>query len=176
MSQKFVDARSVGIVGKPHGIKGEVNVMLLTDYPASILEGSVLYLDQECTLSLVVKNIYIKKSRGRETAVIMFEDIYSRDEAEALRNKELFRKGEDSPGLEEGQYWIDDLEGCSAYMQDGSPVGTVEKVEMLPANENLAIRPKGGGSMLYVPLVDDYISSVDIAEKKIILKKLPEYL
>jgi ribosomal 30S subunit maturation factor RimM len=52
----------------------------------------------------------------------------------------------------------------------------VEKVEMLPANENLVIRSDGGGNQLYVPLADDYVSRVDITSKKIILKKLPEYL
>lgn len=176
MSQKIVDARLVGIVGKPHGIKGEVNVMLLTDYPGSILEGSVLYLDQECTRDLVVNNIYIKKSKGRDTAVIMFGGVFTRNEAETLRGKELYRKGEDSPDLEEGEYWVDDLEGCSAYMEDGSLVGIVEKVEILPANENLVIKPEDGGNPFFIPLVDDYISSIDIPGKRIVLKKLPEYL
>jgi len=176
MSQEIVDSRTVGIVGKPHGIKGEVNVMLLTDYPGSILEGSVLYLDKECTRSLEVKNIYIKKSRGRETAVIMFADVFTRNEAEALRGSELYRKLEDSPDLEDGEYWVDDLEGCSAFLEDGSKVGIVEKVEVLPAHENLAIRPDGGGALFFIPLVDDYVGSVDIAGKKIIIKKLPEYL
>jgi 16S rRNA processing protein RimM len=176
MSQKTVDARLVGIVGKPHGVKGEVNVMLLTDYPGSILKGSILYLDQECTHNLKVKNIYIKKAKGREIAVILFDGVFTRNEAETLRGKELFRKGEDSPDLEEGEYWVDDLEGCSVYLEDGSLVGIVEKVEILPANENLLVKPEGGENPFFVPLVDDYISSVDISGKRIVLKKLPEYL
>ena len=54
--------------------------------------------------------------------------------------------------------------------------GMVEEVEVLPSNENLVLKPTDGGDMIHVPLVDYYVSSVDIAGKRIILKKLPEYL
>jgi 16S rRNA processing protein RimM len=176
MSQKTVDARLVGIVGKPHGIKGELNVMLLTDYPDSIINGCVLYLDQDCTRDILIENVYIKKSRGRETAVIRFQGISSIDEALDLRGSQLFRKKDQSPVLEDGEYWIEDLEGCRVYTESGRQVGVVEKVEVLPANDNLAVRPAGGGSIIYIPLVDDYICSIEITGKKIILKKMPEYL
>jgi len=176
MSQKTVDARLVGIVGKPHGIKGEVNVMLLTDYPDSIVNGCLLYLDQDCTRDILIENVYIKKSRGRETAVMRFVGISSIEEALDLRGSQLFRKKEQAPVLEDGEYWIEDLEGCMVYMENGSAVGLVEKVEVLPANDNLAVRPSGGGSIIYIPLVDEYICSIEITGKKIILKKMPEYL
>ena len=82
MSQKLVDARSVGIIGKPHGIKGEVNVMLLTDYPGSILKGSTLYLDERCKEGISVEIVYLKRVKGRESAVMKFKHIDSRNEAE----------------------------------------------------------------------------------------------
>lgn len=176
MSQKPVDARSVGIVGKPHGIKGEVNVMLLTDYPDSITTGSVLYTDAECSLPVTIEGIYFKRSKGRHTAVIKFEGISSRDQALGIRGSQVFRKSSDSPELEEGTYWIDDLEGCTVYAEDGSRKGVVEKVEVLPANENLAVKTGDGDTIIYIPLVDEYISSIEIDKKKIVIKKMPEYL
>ena len=63
MSLKNVDARLIGIVGKPHGIKGEVNVMLVTDYPDSILKDSVFHLDKNCSEDIVVESVYFRKKK-----------------------------------------------------------------------------------------------------------------
>jgi len=176
MSQELVDARLVGVIGKPHGIKGEVNVMLLTDYPDSILKGSVLFLDEGCTEEITVENIRTVMAKGRQTAVIKFAGIADRDDAGGLRGRELFRSSQDSPELESGQFWADDLEGCSVYLADNTELGTVEKVDMLPANDNLLIRPLNGKDMVYIPMVDEYIDSIDIKNKKVVIKKLPEYI
>jgi len=167
MSQNIVDARLIGIVGKPHGIKGEVNVMLLTDYPDSILKGSVLSLDEDCKEDMIIENIYLRRSKGRVSAVIMFQGIEGRDGAEALRGKELFRKTDDIPLLDEDEFWIDDLEGCQACLRDNNTeIGIVEKVEVLPSNDNLVIKPDGGGKHIYIPLIDEYVDCVDIGQKK----------
>ena len=184
MSHKYVDAKLIGVVGKPHGIKGEVNVMLLTDYPDSILEGSPLYTGGDCSEKMIVEKIaLIRKKRGA-TAVIKFEGISGRDDAGSIRGSELYRSPEQSPVLDSGEFWIEDLEGCTAYLDNGTIFGKVEKVEEIPSNENLIIRLKdkdlkiNGASkgLFYVPLIDDYIKSIDIIEKKIILKKIPEYI
>lgn len=184
MSQKLVEARSVGIIGKPHGIRGEVNVMLLTDYPGSILKGSVLYLDKNCTEEVSVEGVYFKKIRGRNSAVMKFQNIDSRNEAEMLRGRELFRSPGDSPVLGDDEFWIDDLEECRVYLKDRTEIGTVEKVEILPSNENLVIclkdaepgRNKGSRKKIYVPLIDEYIDSIDISQKTVVIKKMPEYM
>jgi len=176
MSQKLVDARSVGIIGKPHGIKGEVNVMLLTDYPGSISQGSLLYTDRVCTRKLKIEAIYFKKSRGRSPAVIKFSGIGDRDQAEKLRGKELFRSPDESPVLKEGEYWVDELEGCRVILADSTEVGRVEEIEVLPSNENLVIAQEGREDRIYVPLVDQYIDHIDIRGRTVILKRLPEFL
>ena len=183
MSQKNVDARLIGIVGKAHGIRGEVNVMLLTDYPDSITKGSSLYMDEDCSRKLIVEKIVLRIKKGRESAIIKFEGINTRELSDGMRGQELFRCQQDCPVLDDGQYWIDDLEGCGAYFE-GVSLGIVEKVEEIPSNQNLLIaladkslKISGNyGGRLCIPLIDDYIENIDIENKKIILKKLPEYI
>lgn len=150
--------------------------MLLTDYPDSIISGSILYVDQGCSRPVRIEKIYFKKSKRRQTAVIKFEGISSRDQALEARGSQLFRKRKDSPELEDGTYWIDELEGCTVYTEDGSRTGVVESVEVLPSNENLAVRPGDGGSLIYIPLVDEYIARIETGKKKIIIRKMPEYM
>lgn len=184
MSQEYVDARLIGIVGKAHGIKGEVNVMLLTDYPDSILKGTEIYLDKYCSKKMIIENIVLRMKKGHKSAIIKFEEISGREHAEDIRGQELYRNPKDCPVLNSDEFWVDDLEGCIVYLEHGEVLGTVEKVEDIPSNQNLIVRLKDKemeingitSGCLYVPLIDDYIKSIDIGKKKIILKKIPEYI
>ncbi|HAJ94844.1 MAG TPA: 16S rRNA processing protein RimM [Actinobacteria bacterium] len=184
MSQKHVDARLIGIVGKVHGIKGEVNVMLLTDYPDSIFKGTSVYLDKHCSEKIIIEKIVLRMKKGRASAIIKFEGIDSRESAEGMRRQELYRNPQDSPVPGSGEFWVDDLEGCIVCLDHGVVLGTVEKVEEIPSNQNLIVRLEDRdlkingiiSGCLYIPFIDDYIKSIDIGEKKIILKKIPEYI
>ena len=58
-----MSARLVGVIGKPQGVKGEIYMRLLTDYPKTIKKGVKLYLDPECGRPLEVENIRVKKKK-----------------------------------------------------------------------------------------------------------------
>ena len=184
MPQDNVDVRLIGVIGKPHGIKGELNVLMATDYPNTILKGSVLFMDPERRMSLEIESIKCKKLSGREVSVIKFTGIDDRSGAERLRGTDLYRSGGEIPVLEDGRFWIDELTGCRVFLSDGTPIGRVEDVEILASNENLAVFVDNAGikvsgivrNILYIPFIEDYIENIDIFSKKIILKKLPEYI
>ncbi len=69
-------------------------------------------------------------------------------------------------------------------LNDGIIIGKVRDVDILTSNENLAVLIENRnmefsgmvGNILYVPLIKDYIENIDLSGKKIILKKLPEYI
>ncbi len=184
MSQDNVDARLIGVIGKPHGIKGELNVMLSTDYPNTILKGSTLFTDHDLCVPVEIDSIRQKKLKGRDVSIIKFAGIDDRNEAEKLKGKNLYRSGSEVPALEDGKFWIDDLIGCSVVLNSGITIGKVQDVDVLASNENLAVLIENPdikvsgmvGNILYVPLIEDYIENIDIPCKKIVLKKLPEYI
>ena len=66
MSKINVDARLIGIIGKPHGIRGETNVMLLTDYPKTVKKGSVLFFDKKCQKKAEVESIRKKNIKKHQ--------------------------------------------------------------------------------------------------------------
>ena len=184
MSQDNVDVRLIGVIGKPHGIKGELNVMMVTDYPNTIVKGSILFMDQDCSMPVEVENIKQKILRGREVSVIKLAGIDDRNGAERLKGTNLYRSGGSIPVLEDGQFWVDDLAGCRVFLSDGTSIGRVEDIEILTSNENLAVIIENRdiavsgkiGDIVYIPLIEDYIKNIDMSSKKIILKKLPEYI
>lgn len=185
MSQDNVDVRLIGVIGKPHGIKGEVNVVMLTDYPNTILKGSVLFMDLDLSTPVKIEDIRQKKLKGRNVSIIKFAGIDDRNKAQSLKGKNLFRSAADAPVLENGQFWADELIGCIVVLlNDGSIIGKVRDVDILASNENLAVFIENKdiklsgmvGNILYIPLIEDYIENIDLSAKKIVLKKLPEYI
>ena len=184
MSQDNVDARLIGVIGKPHGIKGEINVMVVADYPNIILKGSILFMDQDLSIPIEIDNVRQKKLKGRDVSVIKLAGIDDRNDAQRLKGKNLYMSGGDVPALEKGQFWIDDLIGCRVLLNDGTDIGKVQDVDVLASNENLAVLIENTdieasgivGNILYVPLIKDYIENIDISVKKIVLKKMPEYI
>ena len=73
--------------------------------------------------------------------LIHFEDVYNREDAEALRNQWLFVAEEDAMGLEEGIYYVHDLIGLTVLTTEGETLGTITDVLFTGANEVYVVRP-----------------------------------
>ncbi|MDD3819383.1 MAG: ribosome maturation factor RimM [Actinomycetota bacterium] len=182
-----VDARLVGIISRPHGVKGEVMMTLLTDYPNTIIKGTSLFFDKKCTIEAEVEGVKRSKAiTGESTGflIIKFKGINDRRSAESLRDTGVFRSMQNSPSLKKNQFWTDDIIGCSVYTGNLIFVGIVKDVEKNKANDNIVVEVEGGedvdtssikDNILYIPVIKDYIRDIDIKNRKIILKKIPEY-
>jgi 16S rRNA processing protein RimM len=132
----------VGRVVKPHGLKGEVIVALVSNRPDErMAPGSVLATDRG-DLTVVAA----KPHQNRW--IVQFEGVADRDGAEALRNRVLSAEpleGDDEDG---DTLWIHELIGAEVVGVDGRSYGPVQAVEANPASDLLVLA--GGG---LVPLV-----------------------
>lgn len=184
MSKINVDARLVGIIGKPHGIRGETSVMLLTDYPKTIKKGSVLFFDKDCRKKAEVERIREKNLKKHLSLIIKFKGIDTRSQAEDLKGAGIYRNIKDSPRLKRDQYWVDDIAGCSVYSKGNVLIGKVIDVERLSPNDNLKIKIENpdlkiegaDAGILYIPVIRRYIEDINTEEKKVILREIPEYV
>jgi len=88
------------------------------------------------------------------------------------------------PTLKKNQYLIDDIKGCRVYSVGGTFVGIVLDVEKFVSNDNLVVKIendrldiKGNKEKIfYVPVIKDYIDTIDLDDKKVVLKRIPEYI
>ncbi len=184
MSEKDFVLRLVGIISKPHGIKGEVILNIITDYPNTIIPGLVLLLDDSGIDSLEVEHIKNPDFTIRKSAIIKFKEVNSRNDAEALRGRKLYRKDTDLPARKEGIFWIDDLIGCTVENSNGTALAKVIEVYNGIANDSLLVKKLSAdikisgikGNSFYIPLTEEFIKNIDTELKKIIINKLPEYI
>lgn len=178
-----MSSRLIGVIGKPHGIKGEVFIRLLTDCPETISKGSRLYLNEECSNPVKVESLKSKKTKKSEFSLIKFKNVDDRNAAENLRGKNIYRKEEDTPELGVDHYWQDDLIGCLVYTNGGQHIGRVIDVLENLANNVIVVKVEGKKAeeiirqeQILVPFVRDYIDKVDIKNSKIQIKNIPEYI
>lgn len=136
----------VGRVVKPHGLRGEVVVALVTNRPERMAAGSVL---DATGRPLVVDHARPFEATGTGRWLVGFEGIGSREEAEPLRGLVLKAPPLDDPGA----MWAHDLIGALVLSLGGELLGTVEAVEANPASDLLVL---AGGGLIPLRFVVDH--------------------
>lgn len=88
--------------------------------------------------------------------------VDDRSSAEALTGAWVELRRGDFPPLEEGEFYHVDLVGLPVRAHDGSALGTVSRVESYPSVDALVFATADGERE--VPLVDDYVSALDLSD------------
>ena len=75
----------------------------------------------------------------------------------------------DEISLEEGSYFYSDLKGCQVIDKDNNILGIVKEVEEYPAQLTLRV-VRNNRADFFVPFVKQFIKSVDIKNKRILIE------
>ena len=121
----------VGRVVKPHGIRGEVVVDLVSNRPEQRLAPGTVLSSDAGELEVVVA----RPHQGRW--IVRFVGIVDRNGAESVRGAVL-----SAPPLDEkdqGTLWVHELIGAEVVDVDGRSWGAVEAVDANPASDLLVL-------------------------------------
>ena len=116
----------VGVITKPHGLRGEVIVHLFSGLADRLLAGSKF--ESEAGTLVVTSS---KSHQGQ--FIVRFEGSSDRNSADALRGTVLRAEPRDV----EGVLWIHELIGCAVTTTTGDDLGVVSHVEQNPASDLL---------------------------------------
>jgi len=154
----------VGIVLKPQGIKGEIKVKSISPDPERFYDLGHVYIDSETVRKYIIENIRI--SGG--FVFLKFSAVNSRNEAEELRGKEILVSQDQLIILDQGEYFVHDLIGCTVTDEDGQLIGEVIDIMKQSSNDIYVIKDKQAKEHL-IPAIRDVVKQVDVAGKKIII-------
>ncbi len=154
------DSVTIGIVLRPHGIRGEVVVEPLTDNDTrfATLEEVRLVRPSGTATRLRVVSMFPHKSR----LVIQFEGIGDIDQAETLRGAELRIPMASLPALPAGSYYHHELRGLDVRVESGASIGKVTSLWETGATPVLVIHDDQNRETL-LPLVDAFILEVNVS-------------
>jgi 16S rRNA processing protein RimM len=158
----------VARIGRPQGLRGEVSVEVRTDDPARrFVVGAELHTDPPAAGPLTLASV--RDQSGR--TILRFEGIDDRSAAEGLRGVLLVVETADdsSERSSSPDEWYDhELVGLSAVDRHGAPLGTVVRLEHLPAQDLLVVRTDTGEDVL-VPFVSALVPEVDPAGGRVLI-------
>jgi 16S rRNA processing protein RimM len=118
----------VGHIVRPHGLRGEVVVELVTDRTDRLAPGSLLQTDGR---ALTVASARPHQDRY----LVTFEGVGDRSGAEALIGTVLRAHSVDDPDA----VWVHDLIGSLVRETDGTERGRVVCVQANPAHDQLVL-------------------------------------
>jgi 16S rRNA processing protein RimM len=153
----------VARIGRAQGLRGEVNVEVRTDDPQGrFVVGTALRTDPAGAGPLTVSSV--RDQSGR--TILGFAGVSDRTAAEGLRGVLLVVDADDDDAAADAEEWYDhQLVGLAARRPDGTDLGVVVRVEHLPAQDLLVVRPAApapdGGDVL-VPFVGAIVPVVDV--------------
>ena len=151
---------NVGRIGKAHGILGEATIEVRTDEAEDRFAiGAVLETDNH-------GNLIVASARVHNGILLLgFQGIQNRNTIEALRNELLYADVDiQAPGIDEDDYHVLQLIGCTAYLVDGDEFGIVTDVLNLPGQDVLVI--KNAESEVLIPFVHQLVPVVDVKAKR----------
>ena len=164
LSQSEADKRIIiGKIGAPHGIKGELKVTPLTDFPDRFSELKQVYAGDEL---LTVSTVRYQN----QFVLIKFAEYPVREEAAKLTGRHLKVDREQAVPLEEGQYYVGDIIGLEVYNEAGENLGTVTNVFPTGSNDVYVVSQQGTSKEILIPALKKVVLSISLADGKMIVR------
>jgi 16S rRNA processing protein RimM len=152
-----VETVVVGVIGRAHGVRGEVAVELRTDEPERRFAPGQVLSEEGGSRIFTVRSV--RDHSGR--LLVKFAELDDRAAAEAVRGTLLIATVERDERPAEPQTFYDrQLIGLKATSPDGVEVGIVSSVLHLPAQDLLEIETATGTRL--VPFVAALVPEVDL--------------
>lgn len=150
----------IGIISKPHGLHGEVNVFPTTDDPARFkkLKKVIMESGREGRIELNVQSVKFFK----KFVIVKFKEFNTIEDVERLRGKELIIPRSDAQKLGKNEYYASDLIGLTICDEEGNELGVLKEVISTGANDVYEMQREGEEETILIPAISDCIKNVDI--------------
>ena len=153
----------VGVVGAPHGVRGEVKVQPRTDIAGRFRKGSRLLCDG-------LGELVVASVRGAaDVPIVRFEGHSTRTDAERIRGRALRVSCAEARRAAKDAYLWADLLGLRAETSTGQSLGIVSEVLRAGETDVLVVRAEGSREELLFPAIASVIREVDIAGGRIVV-------
>ncbi len=151
----------IGLITRPHGVRGEVKVNPFTD------DLNRFYDLKKCIIDGVEYKVLNAKTVSG-LAVLSLCGVSDRNVAETLRGKFISVNREDAVPLDENSFFIDDILGCTVIAGE-DVVGEI--IDVTTAKTDIFTVKTIDGKILRFPFLKDLLISVSVDDKKVYLKK-----
>ncbi|MFI7638183.1 ribosome maturation factor RimM [Nonomuraea sp. NPDC049400] len=155
----------VGRIGRPHGVRGDVTVEVLTDDPElRFAVGTSVATDPRDRGPLVVAGGRWHKG----ILLLSLEGVDDRDAAEELRGTMLVIDSSDvAPSDDPDEFHDHELIGLAVETASGEPVGEV--TDVLHHGQDLLVVRRSGAEEALIPFVKALVPEIDLEAGRLVV-------
>jgi len=161
----------VGLITSCHGINGQVKVKSLSDFEERFSKPGIRWLqkDNEPPAKMELTSGY--KQPGKETFIIKFQGINTRNHAEQFKKYKILVKAKKLPELKKEEYHLLELIGLQVKIVENEKLKIIGKVINLENEKNnlLVIELFENQKKVLIPFVQQIVPLVDIKNKTLII-------
>lgn len=151
----------VGQIINTRGIKGELKILPLSNGNERFKKLNKVFVGNDL-VPQTVKNVKITD----RFVYLIFDGLEDINKVEMFKSSYLYVSDEDRVELKADEYFISDIIGCKVYKTDGTFVGDIIDLIENPANDIYVVQ---GEKEYLIPQVSEFVKSIDIHSKKIII-------
>ncbi|MER3448507.1 MAG: 16S rRNA processing protein RimM [Chloroflexota bacterium] len=159
---KFV---AIGKIRRPYGVRGEVKVQFLTDFPERFKDLKTVYIDEQ------PYTIERRRFTG-DGILIKFAGIDTPEAAAFLRNRLIEVPVSETVPLPPDTYYFYQILGLEVVTGAGEVLGKVTDIIVTGANDVYVVRSAEGREVL-LPAIEDVIKEVDLTAGRLVVELLP---
>lgn len=161
------DLIAIGRISKPHGVHGELKIRPLTDLPERFQWLETVFIGDHNPIEVAVSSVRFHK----DVVLLKFEGYPNRNDVEPLKGKLLQIREEDAIPLEEGEYFLYQLEGIDVVTDEDEALGKISRIIETGANNVFVV--KQGKKEILLPDIDDVILDIDFENGRMLVHLLP---
>jgi 16S rRNA processing protein RimM len=169
----MADRIAVGVIRKPHGVRGEASVEVWTDSIeriGTLKEVTLVSPDETSSRTAVIETVRAHKER----ALVKFREFSAPEELRDVHNWTIEISEDEARELEADEYYLHDLPGLTLVDAEGKERGVV--VDAYEGGGGILLSVKrADGRMFDVPFAADICTEIDLAQKRIVVA-MPEGL
>ncbi len=161
------DKVCVGVITKPHGIKGQVCVRSYCENPEDLF-GYAPITDKLGASTFKLKLV----GTVRGLFIVSINALTNRNDVELLTQTELYISKDQLPQTASSdEFYISDLEGLSVVSEERKSFGVITSVNNYGAGDVIEIAAKDRKSFM-LPFSDDAVLSVDMDTKILVISEM----
>jgi 16S rRNA processing protein RimM len=156
----------VGLLARPHGLRGEMSVEVLTDFPDRFVPGLKVVATEPSGRAR--RELVVAAVRGHgERMLLTFEGVATRTAADELRGFEIAVPGGSEVPRPAGFVYHFDVEGCRATDRSGRDLGLVTGLSDVGGRALLDLKTPLGDRQ--IPFVEPIVVSVNLESRVVVL-------
>jgi 16S rRNA processing protein RimM len=158
----------IGRLRHAHGVKGEIGMEVLTDFPERLKPGVRVYIGENHKPHLI---IHLRPKN--KLLLLTFAEYTDCDQVNTIRNELVYTDANQLPALPEDHYYHHQLIGITVKNETGEILGILEEIIETGANDVYLVRSESGSEVL-LPAIEGVILDVNL-EKREMVTHPPEW-